>query len=250
MIYPHLHYLSKALSRTIPQILPDAIKKYGKIKQASATFFEEVREEDMRRTWLLRLENGGIFLDWIHPVEILVHLCKADFLECYRAEPYIVNPAYDTVNPTAVCARFKIAGEMFSEGASATIRVGKGFPAGHTHKTLRLVFEKNAHLNLNYISSEEEFETGSRGTWELVEFSGGKKTTVMSGAPKGPLSYDFLVTHMLDMVEKKKAPLTIEEIKKIYEPVWQFHEAAINVAPIADTQAVERLLKDGIELAK
>ncbi len=250
MVYPHLHYLSKALSRTIPQILPEAIKKYGKIKYASATFFEEVREEDIRRTWLLKPENGGIFLDWIHPVELLVKICGANFQECYTAEPYIVNAAYDVVNPTAVCARFKIAGEMFSKDATATIRVGKGFPPGHTHKTLRLVFEKNAYVDFNYISSEEEFETGSRGTWELAEFSGDKKTIVMKGAPKGPLSYDFLVLHMHDINEGKTLPLTMDDIKRIYEPVWQFHEASKNIIPKGDKQSVEQLLKDGVELAK
>ncbi len=249
-IFPHLHYLSKALTRTIPEILPEAMGKYGKIKCAVATFVEETSEEDMRRTWLLKPENGGIFLDWIHPVEILAKFCGANFLKCESVEPYIVNPAYDTANPTGICARFKVSGDVFSKDASVTIRVGKGFPAGNTHKSLRLFFEKDAVLDLNYLSSEEEFRTGLRGNWELAEIDGDKLTVVKKGTPKGPLSYDFLVTNMLNVIEGKCPPLTMDEIAKIYEPVWQVQEAAKGAALIGDKKSVEQFIKNALEKTK
>ncbi|MBU4452396.1 MAG: NADP-dependent phosphogluconate dehydrogenase [Nanoarchaeota archaeon] len=249
-VYPHLHYLSKALTRSLAEILPEALKNYGKITCAAGTFVEETREEDMRRTWLLKPENGGIFLDWIHPVEVLAKFCGANFLECKSIEPYIVNPAYDTVNPTGLCARFKISGSAFTKDAFATIRVGKGFPAGVTYKSLRLFFEKSVVLDLNYISSEEEFQTGLRGAWELAELDGDKKTVLKKGTPEGPLSYDFLVKNMLNMIDGKEPPLSIDEIKRIYEPVWQVQEAAKGLVSISEKKSVEQFIKDALEKAK
>lgn len=250
-VYPHLHYLSKALSKSIEKILPEMIKKYGKVKYASATFFEETSEEDLRRVWLLRPENGGIFLDWIHPIEILVKFCKVEFLKCFNTELYIVNSAYDTLNPSGVCARFKIEGDWFLPEALATIRVGKGFPLGLTHKTLRLVFEKNAMLDFNYVSAEKELKTSSRGGWELREKTANNEIKLIKrGKPKGAAPYDILVRNMVKIIEGKKPPLTITDIKKIYEPEWQFQEKSRSNTPRRDEKSIQEFIKAGLEKAE
>lgn len=243
----HLHYLGKILTRELPKILPDAIKKYGKIKQAVGTFFEEVNPEDVRRNWLFKPENGGILMDWIHPIEILSYICKGEFVECLNVETFVVNRDYDYINPTGADVKFKINGINFTQDAVAYIRVGKGFPHGITHKTLRLIFEKGAFLDLNYISSEQEFNSDLRGTWELIEMENGKRKVVSFGSPTGPISYQFILNEMVEMMNGKKPSLSLDDVKKIYEPLWLFQEAISNKESKRDEDDIKEFIKAGLE---
>jgi len=257
-VYPHLHYLSKALSKSILEILPKAVETYGKIRYCAATFFEETDEEDLRRAWLLRPENGGIFLDWIHPIEILVKFCGAEFLKCDEIERYIVNPVYSLVDSTGVSARFKLSGKLFSDNAFAIIRVGKGFLSGMTHKTLRLLFEKNAFLDFNFVSVEEERKTRLSGEWQLREIVNPvrgllskrvnkKNVLVKKDKPRGPHPYDVLVQDMVNIIEGENSPLSIKDVEKIYEPVWQFLEKSQRINPKRDEKSIQKFTKDGLE---
>ena len=243
----HLHYLGKILTLELPKILSFAIKEYGRITNAIGTFFEELNPEDLRRSWLFKPENGGIFMDWIHPMEILSHTCKGTFGNCLNAETFVINSEYDDVNPTGVYAKFKIDGDYFTKDALADVRVGKGFPHGITHKTLRLMFEKNAFLDLNYISSEQEFNSNLRGTWELVEMDNGKKKIIKFGSPTGPISYQFMINEMIRMINGEKPSLSLEEVEKIYKPLWDFQEAVEGKEPNRNEEDIKNFIKSGLE---
>ena len=128
-VAPHVHYLEKALALELRHKLwPWALQRSGKLVRASGTFIEDVSEDDLRRQWLFKPENGGIFMDWIHPSAMLANICGAHFASCEEAVGYVVNPAYDPANPTGIEARFRLTGPNLAPNATATIRVGKGFP--------------------------------------------------------------------------------------------------------------------------
>jgi len=245
----HLHYLGKILTLELPKILPFAIKEYGKITHAIGTFFEEINPEDLRRNWLFKPDNGGILMDWIHPLEILSYICKADFVDCLEAETFIVNKEYDYINPTGAYAKFNLEGSNFTQDALAYVRVGKGFPHGITHKTLRLVFEKNAFLDLNYISSEQEFNSDLRGTWELVEMGNGERKVVNFSSPTGPISYQFMINEIIEIINGKKPSMSLDGIKKIYKPLWMFQDATKNKEPRRDVNSIKNFIKAGLEKA-
>ena len=233
----HLHYLSKALTTELRRRLPEFVGKYGRITGISATFFERTNEEDARRSWLFRPGNGGIFLDWIHPVEIASNVLGADSWKLAGARTFIVQPLYDVVNPTAVEARFEVKGEIFQPGSQAVIRVGKGLDV--EHKRFRIKFENGA-VDLNYLSSEEEIVTGKRGYMEI--FDGGHQSIT----PTGPLSYEIMVQEMLNMLKGRSPSLTLEETEKFYEPVWDFLELSKGLQPMADTNEIGKFVKDGL----
>ncbi|MBI1971868.1 MAG: Gfo/Idh/MocA family oxidoreductase [Candidatus Aenigmarchaeota archaeon] len=245
-IHLHLHYLRKALTMELPSLLLTAAREYGKISSVSATFFEQKSAEDLRRAWLLRPENGGIFMDWVHPMEILYRQCGARFLECLGVKPFIINSGYDTVNPTAVEARFALEGLNFTEDAVATIRVGKGFEETRC-KTVRFYFESGSFLDINYADSAEEYNSVFRGTWQLVENSEGKQNVVAEGAPTGMTPYEFLVYDTANLVESGKPLLSIEDISALFGAQWKFQKAIKGVAPSSDKVEIRDFIKAGLE---
>ena len=212
------------------EIETELIQKYGKITGISATFFEKTNEEDARRTWLFKPENGGIFLDWIHPVEITSHVLKAESWKLIDARTFLVQPLYDTVNPTAVEAKFEINGGNFKPSSVIHIRVGKGFD--FEHKRFRLNFE-NDSVDLDYLSTEEEVITGKRGEMKIT----GDKRTII---PNGPLSYEIMIDGMLGMLRGMNPSLSLDDAIKIYEPVWQFQEISKEMQPIRSKEEIKR----------
>lgn len=240
--FVHLHYLRKMPTMRLAEVLDGAVRKYGRIQDVQATFFEDFREEDKRRRWLFTPANGGIFLDWIHPVEVISHICKASFEKCLEAKTFIVTPEYGE-HPSAALGTFRINGPSFASGATATVRVGKGFQS-ITHKVLRLNFE-GAFLELGYIDSEIEMQSGLRGSIRLVE-TGSTPTEVMAENPTGPISYDFLIKDMADMMEGKGPPLSPEEVRRIFEPVWMFNETAFRESPVQNARQVGEFAREGV----
>ncbi len=233
----HLHYLSKALTEELRKRLPQLIEKYGMITGISATFFEKFNEDDARRTWLFKPENGGIFLDWIHPVEITSHVLKASSLDLMDAKTFLIQPLYDTVNPSAVEAKFSLSGENFKPNAKIVVRVGKGFELDC--KKFEIRFE-NATVDLNYLNTEEETTTGRRGYMEI--FDGDHQTI----SPQGPLSYEIMVQEILRMLKGDSPSLTLEEIEKFYEPVWDFQEFSKGLQPVKDRDEIKIFVGDGL----
>src|SRR3990170_179323 len=242
-VAPHVHYLEKALALELRHKLwPWALQRSGRLVRAIGTFIEDVSEDDLRRQWLFKPENGGIFMDWIHPSAMLANVCAAHFEACESATGYVVNAAYDPANPTGIEARFRLTGEHMAPSATATIRVGKGFPPGVRHKRLRLEFERGATLELAFTDTEKEIETGQKGTWVFDDHG-----SVEKGRATGPSSYELLVDEMLGMIEKRKAPLTLQEMREIYRPVW-LCLAAVEEGVRAGAGQVEDLMKRAIAL--
>jgi predicted dehydrogenase len=242
-VTPHVHYLEKALTLEWKRKLwPMALERAGRLKRAVGTFIEDVSEEDIRRQWLFRPENGGIFMDWIHPSAMLANVAGAHFESCESAVGYVVNAAYDPANPTGIEARFKLSGPNLAAGASATIRVGKGFPPGVRFKRLRLEFEKGATLELSFLDTEKEIETGQKGMWVWDQDG-----QVEKGRATGPSSYELLVDEMLMMLEGRGAPLSLQDIREIYRPVW-LCLAAVG-GPSRDPDDVAAFMKRALALA-
>ena len=243
-VTPHVHYLDKALTRLWQDALwPKALEASGRLLRATATFIEDVSEEDIRRQWLFRPENGGIFMDWIHPSAMLAHVCGARFDEVLDATGYVVNAAYDPANPTGIEARFALSGENLAAGATATIRVGKGFAPGVRVKRLRLEFERGAVLDLSFVDTEKEIELGIKGNWTL-DVDG----AIEKGRATGPSSYELLVGEMVSMIEGKGAPLGLDEIRELYRPVWMTLDAV--EGPEKDPKAVAAFQQRAIALVE
>ncbi|MBI3413591.1 MAG: Gfo/Idh/MocA family oxidoreductase [Candidatus Aenigmarchaeota archaeon] len=246
-VHLHLHYLRKALTMSLPSLLVNATREYGKVISVAATFFEQENAEDRRRTWILKPESGGIFLDWIHPIEVLYKYAGAEFADCRGVETFIIRPEYDGVNPTAVQAVFNVKGRLFADSATVTIRVGKGFPHGVTCKTIRFYLETDAFLEINYADSEQEYNSDFRGTWQLWEVPDGKPRVVEGGIPSGATPYELLVRDIINMLEGGNNTMTIEDIQKIYEPQWKFQDVSKNVKPVSNESAIKIFIKAGIE---
>ncbi len=235
-----LHYLTKALTVEFGKRLPSLVQSYGKVKSISATFFEETREEDARREWLFKPENGGIAMDWIHPISIISHTMKSSSMRLTQLDGYILQPLYDNVYPTGFSARYDVKGEYFSSSCEAIIRVGKGLDIAH--KVMRVEFEEAA-VDLIYISTDEEFTTGQRGEVKIAK-KGGQEVEVLR--PKGPLSYEPMLEDMLRMINGKEPSLTIDDIVKIYEPEWQLQERIFSEEPVRDKNRIEIFIKEGL----
>lgn len=182
-------------------------------------------------------------MDWIHPSAMLAHVAGARFDECLEAKGYVVNPAYDPANPTGVEARFALSGEHLAPGCTTTIRVGKGFPPGVRFKKMLLEFEKGAALDLTFLDTETEIETGRKGTWTF-DFDG----RVEKGRATGPSSYELLVEEMIGMLEGKGAPLTIEETREVFRPVWMTLAALKGREVVRGADEVEAMMKRAIGL--
>ena len=234
----HLHYLSKALTAELKKRLPKLIEKYGKITGISATFFEKTNEEDARRTWLFKPENGGIFMDWVHPISITSNVLKADSWKLLDGKPFVVQPAYDTVNPTAAEAKFEIKGENFKPNSTIVVRIGKGFEV--EHKRFRITFE-NVTVDLNYLSTEEETITGKRGEMKIID------EDTQTVVPEGPVSYELMIGEMLEMFKGTRPRLTIEDIEKIYEPEWMFQEFSKEITAINDKTEIQKFVQNGLK---
>lgn len=241
--YLHLHYVHKILTMELEGLLEKYTQKYGKVKAVSATFFETTSEGDSRRKgWLFSMNNGGLFMDWIHPFEILYCGAKAEKMELIDIEPYLVQKEYDTSNPTGIHAEVGVAGKFFNN-ATAFIRIAKG--ASAEKKSVRFVFESGSYLDLNYIDSEIEFNSENRGSWSLYE----KGNLVEEGFPKGPTTSQILVNDMVAMCEGRKAGLSIEDATKLFEPQWKYQKLIKEKELRATPREAERFIKCGMTLS-
>jgi len=234
-----LHYLSKALTLEFGRKITSLVQSYGKIQNISGTFFEETREEDARREWLFKPENGGIAMDWIHPISIISHTMKSTSMTLKESHGYILQPLYDNVYPTGFFAKYDVKGDYFSDSCEAVIRVGKGLDIAH--KVMRVNFEEAA-VDLIYISTDEEFTTGGRGEMRIAK-RGGEVEMIR---PKGPLSYEPMLDDMLRMMKGEMPSLSIDDIVKIYDPEWQLQERIFSEQPIRDKSQIDIFVKEGL----
>ena len=234
----HLHYLNKVPTKVMPHILGRAKDENGGVEHVEATFMEERSEEDAARSWLFEPENGGVMLDWVHPVEVLAAACGAR-LSLEGASAYLSEPEY-TDCATAASADFGVSGDLFADGATATINVGKGFD--ETHKRMRFVLSEDEHVDFVYADSETEFESDYRGEWAWRR----NGRVVESGKPTGPIPYEILIDEIGDAVDGGGTWVNEDVLRRVYEPVWEYNEAVDITDPVEDTGAVEEFERDAV----
>ena len=245
--YLHLHYLHKLLNLNLPAILERIVPKHGRITNFSATFFEEANEADMRRSsWMFSMENGGIFMDWIHPYEILFVGAKAEKIGIYRMGNFILNSDYDPSNPTGVEAFVNVSGRYFAENAKGVIRIGKGLPHETGLKRIVFMLESGKKLYLNFVGSQIEYNSDSRGDWRLVAESSESCDIIESGIPKGPLTSELLVKDILDMFSGGKPFLTLDMAIKIFGPQWDYQRLSREQKNISNQGETDRFIHEGL----
>ncbi len=245
-VYLHLHYAHKLLTMGLPEMLKRMTNEYGKIVSTSFTFFEpENPNVDKRRLWLFQMKNGGVFMDLIHPFEIYYKGALVESFELIEAFPYVVNPDYTTKDPTAVHARVKVSGTFFKDGAVADIRVAIGLKIQNQRKCMRILFEKGQCLDLEYIDSESEYKTDSRGVWMLRAAMNGNM--IESGAPKGPTPPDILVNDILELCRGRNLGFTPNDLRIIFASQWRYQETLKSTPLITDGARNEQFVNDGLQ---
>lgn len=235
----HLHYLNKVPTKVAPHVLGRAVDTSGGVEHVEATFMEEKNAEDAARAWLFEPENGGVMLDWVHPVEVLAASCGAT-LTLEDGSAYLVAPDY-TDCATAACADFGVSGDLFADGATATVNVGKGFDT--THKRMRFELSDGGHVDFVYADSETEFGTDYRGEW--VWRKNGR--VVESGKPTGPIPYEILIDEIGDALDGGGTWVNEDVLRRVYEPVWEYNEAVDITNPVEDSLAVEEFERDAVD---
>ena len=243
MAYLHLHYLHKLLTVELFGLIKKFEVEHGKITGVSATFFEASREEDLRRSsWLFSLENGGLFMDWIHPFEILYRGTDAHSIKLNSVKNYIMNKEYSNINPSGIEAKIELEGNHFKNKVNGSIRIAKGAP--FDKKTVRFYLEDNSFLELAYMSSDREAATGMRGCWSLNKNS----IDIASNCPRGPDTSEFFVNDILKLVTGEPAGFGIEYMEKIFETQWTYQELSKNKELISDTEELGLFSKNAEEL--
>jgi len=234
----HLHYLNKVPTKVMPHVLERATAEDGAVEHVEATFIEEKSAEDAGRTWLFEPDNGGVMLDWVHPVEVLAVGCEAS-LSLREGAAYLAEPEY-TDCATAARAEFDASGALFADDATASVNVGKGFD--ETHKRMRFELTDGGHVDFVYASSDEEFESDYRGEW--VWRRDGR--VVESGKPAGPIPYEILIDELGEAVDGGGTWINEERLRRVYEPVWEYNEAVDITNPVDDEGAVDRFERDAV----
>lgn len=244
-VYLHLHYLHKQPTIEFAKALPDLIKQNGKIKSIQASFFEPVNAEDPRRTWILSLENGGIFMDWVHPYEVIYYSTRCSFGKILELKNFVTNATYDQVNPTGVEATIEVTGNNYANGATATIRAAKGVENKYLSKSIKFVFESGNYLMLRFPSHDVEFNSSERGKMEL--FSGEGSRVLMSKKFSGSNTSEIFVNEIIYLIKGDHKGLKLNEISEIFKPQWEYQEMTKSKELIKDTKQVSLFLDQGIE---
>ncbi len=239
--YLHLHYLKKLLTIKMPEVLEQAVEREGKVRRVEATFVEEYSREDAERGWLFEPSNGGVFLDWIHPIEVLVDATDAEF-NLVDGKSYRVEPEYSE-HATAAHAELEVDGGVYADDAEAYVRVGKGFP--ETEKLLRFVFDEGS-VEFRFADSETEFETDYRGSWTWRS----RGEVVDSGEPRGDVPYELMAEELRHAVELGSTPMDEEYLRKVYEPVWSFNEEVGVESPVEDRKHVDDWVSETLDAAR
>lgn len=180
-------------------------------------------------------------MDWIHPFEI-IHLGTGPTrMKLKSIDTYIVNPSYDTKNPTGISAEIEVSGNRFSSNASAKVSLAKG-----TEKELKsfvFAFESGASLKLDYMDSETEFSSGKRGRWSFR--SPGSE---VNGEPSGPSTSELLINDIVSLLEGRPAGISLKDLEEIFSPQWDYQEISGRTKPSAEAWKVKNFINQGAEL--
>lgn len=247
-IYLHLHYLHKQATIALLEALPGFVEKYGKIKSAYATFFEPVNGEDPKRTWVLSPENGGIFMDWIHPFEVLYYTTGCSFGDIVEATDFAVNEDYDPHNPTGVRSLMQVNGKYYSDTAVAEISFAKGTGQDHAEKSIKLVFESGCYAIVGFPGHDAEFnDSWRRGALELFNENGEK---ISSSSLSGMNSSEIFISEVIDFCNGKHRGLNLDDISKIFKPQWDYQNTRDSRQLVRDKKDINIFLDRGLEVIR
>ncbi len=238
--YLHLHYLHKQLTLTMDGVLSGMERDHGKVTGLAATFLEPYRESDRHRKWLFSSREGGIFMDWIHPYEVLFHGAKAESVALRDANLFVLNKDYGA-DASGIEALADVSGRRFRPGAKATIRVGKGARSGM--KRVRMYLEDGAHIDFDFANNEDESGTGHRGSWSLFSRDGSR---VRHGKPKGLDTSEIFARDIVELCRGNNVGLSMDEIRKLYAPQWEFQHIAQGKEIVTDDAKVSRFVDDAL----
>ncbi len=241
--YLHLHYLHKQLTLGLEELLSKYTREHGKVTRVAATLFEAASNEDARRrAWLFSHRSGGLFMDvGIHLFEVIM-AGGSGSAAVKDVGIFAVNRDYDAENPTGIEADIAIEGEFFGRGACGSVRVAKGLGAGR--RTVRFYFGSETYLDLEYLSSDQEYNSGSRGSWALYD-NGAK---VEAGEPSGPNNSEIFVSQILDMCRGKGAGLTLDAASALFEPQWKYQEMVKGMRLEGSPEKVNAFVSRGMKL--
>ena len=243
--YLHLHYLHKLLTVGLPGVLKRFEGEHGRITGVSATFFETLREEDKRRSgWLFSMENGGLFMDWIHPFEIFYSGTRASSVTLDDVSLYAIEKDYDQKNPTGIEARISLTGSHFTGSVTGSVRIAKGAPVNK--KMVRLYLESGAYLELSYVGAEREASTGMRGCWSLVK----NGVELVTECPRGPDTSDLLVGDVLRLARGEPTEFGIDYMEKVFETQWQYQDMQKGKELISSGEEVSKFIERGAGLER
>lgn len=239
-MYLHLHYLHKQLTLAMDGMLSEFGRDHGRVSRLAATFIEPYSESDRHRKWLFSRGEGGIFMDWIHPYEVIFHGAGAESLRLDGIGLFVLNSAYGA-DPSGVEARAAVSGRHFAADASAVIRVGKGASTGM--KRVRAYLEDGSYADFDFANNEDEFGSGRRGSWALY---GGDGSQIGHGRPAGPDTSEIFARDIVELCRGNNAGLTLQEIRRLYEPQWEFQRMSRDAAAETDPEKVGAFVDDAL----
>lgn len=244
-IYLHLHYIHKQPSLMLKDLVPGLVGTHGKIKEVKATFFEKANDEDSKRTWLFAPKNGGIFMDWVHPFEVLYDATGSSFGHIKELSLFATNPSYDTKHPTGVKAIVEMKGKNYLKGTLATVNVAKGVDGQHDNKSIKVTFEDGVYARLCYVGAGIESSTNERGTVEIARMQDGNEKIIMSSRLSGPNPYEIFVEDIISLCKGENMGFGTNDIARIFKPQWEYQRLSRRKELIADANAVNGFLEEG-----
>lgn len=244
-LYLHLHYLHKLLTMELNHLLEKLSSHNGKINRVESVFFEEENDEDSRRSkWLFAPESGGLFMDWIHPFEVILKGARADSVKLDSIKQYVLNEGYTTIYPTGIESKITVNGRHFVKDTKWISKIGKGVKDGLQKKTVHLYFESGNMLELNYKNSEMEFSSTERGTWNLYDKN---NNIIAKGSPSGLTASELLVSDILELCNGNGPMLKIDEIKRLFQPQWDYQKMSASSALIKNKKEIRDFISNTID---
>lgn len=246
-VYLHLHYMHKLPVMELKKRIASLTERYGKVTGISGTFFESANAEDANRGWLFSPQNGGLFMDWIHPFEVVYASMPTSFGKLNELGLFAVNREYSNDYPTGVYASVDVSGKHFAPGAQCIVRICKGAEAKWARKSIRFMFESGNYVALNFDGSEKEFSAGSRGGFEIGIFDGQHFNAETSVPMNGENTSEIFVREILSLCAGKNPGLSIHDIEEIFMPQWDYQSMAETTELVKDVRAVRRFLDSGMK---
>ncbi len=240
--YLHLHYTRKMPTLALRDTIDEAVDEHGPVRDVQMAFLEGYREEDVDRNWIFDPANGGIVLDWIHPIEVLVYAADTGIGDLRTASGVRTTDAYGVEFPTGAELTYDVAGDTVADDATASIRLGKGFPGDMPHKAARFTFD-DATLDVSYASSFDERGSPDRGAIAMQDRDG-----VAVKPLDGPTPYDLMADDMVAALEDGTVPFTLDEGREMMAAVQQANDVlfADDASTLETDAVVESMVADAL----